>query len=420
MSILRKIQKVLCGKVAKAVLATMIGVATVFGTIHTSTQAMIIEPPRIEMSYTREYDGNEIEVVVVDSEDDIPEEARKNHTQIVTAPSKDSVWDKVKGWVRHPIKSVDDKLSDVKKDIREDFKNYSDETRKAIEDNINARVEKGKSDMFESMVESVSQMFQFVIQGIIILPVDLVTNESLRNLYFKLLVIAVSLTAVFAVYNCLLAIVDEENYIGFSFMIGNIFKSILLMMSSVIYIPLLVLLTNRLAQGILSLVMEQVEMNVFLRMVMGNTLFSIAGFVGSIIVSAMLLLFLLLIFLHTCSRYWEICKIFAMAPLAYALSIVPSESHIYISWKNKLKHILFIQILYALHITVFMTILSVPNFSPTIKLMLFIGGIWDLTKLPTGLDDIFRSNQNKTMGVGKQIITSLVAKKIPVVGKIKK
>jgi hypothetical protein len=167
--------------------------------------------------------------------------------------------------------------------------------------------------------------------------------------------------------------------------------------------------------------MKQVEMNILFDEMRNGYLVSISGVLGATIISIMMVIFLFQVFLHTCCRYWELCKVFCTAPLAYAMSVVPSQDFIYISWKNKFKHIMFIQVLYSLHLAIFVAVMSVHFESKVLSVMLFIGGIWDLTKLPTGLDDIFRSNSaNKTIGFGKHLLSSLVAKKVPVAKAAKK
>ena len=423
MSILKKIKNTLKSTATKVVVASMIGISTIFGMAPTA-HAKIVEPPRIEMHEEqvykgKVYDGKPIEIVVVDSEEDIPVEARENRTQKTVSESKEkeeSTWDTVKGWLKdHPIKEADKKMNEIKQRVNEEMNEYNNKTKQIIEDTIDNKISSYKAEVLKDIIETISTMFEFVVNSLIILPIDLVTNQALRSLYFKLLVVSISLIAVFALYNCLVSMFDDSNYIGFSFMVGRVFKAIFFMMSSTIYIPVLVMFTNRMAEGILSLTMEQVQMNIFIDMIKNGSLISISGTVGAIIMSIMILVFLFQIFLHTCCRYWEICKIFAMAPLAFAMSVIPSEDHIYISWRNKLKHILFVQILYALHISIFVAIMSVPFDSAIISLMIFIGGIWDLTKLPTGLNDLFRSDSaNKTLGFGKHLVSSLVAKKIPV------
>lgn len=390
------------GAVSKVIIASTIGIATIFSPV--TTQA-ITQPPVIEMQYEvydgKVYDGEQIKIVVEDKEDE----------------KKESTMGSIKRWVTHPIESTDKKINEIKKGLTDDFKTYGEETKKELEDTMSGAFATLQAKWVNLCIKTMTDMFNFLMQSIIIIPTDLVTNDSLRDLYFKFLVVSMGLTAIFAVYNCLMSMVDESNYIGLSFMMGKIFKAILFMFGSAIYFPLFITWINQLSSGILSLAMKQVEMNIFFNEMQNGALVSISGALGASILSIVMTAFLFQIFLHTCCRYWEVCKVFCIAPLAFAMSIIPSQAHIYISWKNKFKHILFLQVLYSLHLAIFVTVMSVHFDSKILSIMLFAGGIWDLSKLPTGLEDILRTNSpsspSKATGFGKQVISSLLIKKMP-------
>lgn len=394
MGVLKSITKV----ATKVIVATMIGFSTIFTPV--VTQA-IVEPPKIECQYEvyrgKVYEGQEIEIIVEDEAD-----------------TKESTFGAIKRWITHPIESTDKKINDIKEEITDDFKTYSDETKELIENKIDGLIDTLQAKWISECIKTMTGMFQFIMNSIIILPTELITNDAIRSLYFKLLVVSVGLMAVFTVYNCLISIVDENNYMGFAHNVTKLFKAILFMLCSVVYLPLFTLWINELSSGILSLAIKQVEMNILVDYFNNPGLISISGTFGMMIMCFMVTVFLFQVFFHTCCRYWEMCKVFCTAPLVLAMSVVPSQDYIYISWKNKLKHIFFIQVLYALHLSVFITLMSVKFDSNMLNVMVFIGGVWDLTKIPNSLDDIFRSNSvNKTKMLIKEVATALIGKKVP-------
>lgn len=398
MGILKSIKKV----ATKIIVAAMIGLSTVFTPV---VAQAIVEPPQIEYQYEvyrgKVYEGQEIEIIVEDDKD-------------TKEDNKESTFGTIKRWITHPIESADSKIDNIKKGITEDFKTYSEETKQQLEERLDSIINLIQARWLKACISTMGSMFEFIMNTIVVIPTELITNEAIRGLYFKLLVVSVGLMAIFTLYNCLVSMFDDNNYIGFYYMITRLFKSIFCMLATAVYMPLFMMWINELSSGIISLAVKQLEMNMFMDSFYDPGLISISGTFGIMVMCFMITVFLFQVFFHTCCRYWEMCKVFCTAPLALAMSVVPSQDYIYISWKNKLKHIFFIQVLYALHMAVFITIMSVKFDSKIISVMLFIGGIWDLTKIPTSLDDIFRANTvNKTKRFGREILTAMVGKRVP-------
>lgn len=238
-------------------------------------------------------------------------------------------------------------------------------------------------------------LYSFVLDTVLYIPLVLISNDVIQGIYSKFVLIAICLMVLLVMSNGIKIFVFGQGD-SFSEVFTSCLKSVFLLLFVPRFMILLVQFTNKLTYLILKLGSGE---NSIVPDVLKSTGKDFINGLLAVVYMCIVTYFLVKIAFYICTRYWNIVKLFALAPLAIMSLATHSSSHYFQAWKNGFFKLLQTQIAYALYLLVFTSVISINFEDGTmqgvfIKTMLIIGGAWSMSNLPNSVSDVINTRQS--------------------------